>query len=138
MQTGKNNPWDDFVDKAMQQTGPVDPGSEFTDMVMASIQNQKATETITAYKPPISKLSWIVIAALFAGILSWSSVFGLKLEWGWIRILDQSAGIQELLSAIEFPDPGTTTAYSIGICALFICIQVLLMKRRLDRQIQLN
>lgn len=138
MQTGKNNPWDEFVDNAMQQTGPEDPGKEFTEKVLSSMQTQKALETVTAYTPLISKMSWVVIAVMIMGILSWALFSGVNLEWGWMSLPDRGIGIHDVLASIELPDPGITTAYSIGIFALFICIHILLMKRRLDRQIQLN
>ena len=138
MQTGKHNPWDDFVDNAMQQTGPEGPGNEFTEKVLSSMQTQKALETVTAYTPPISKMSWGIIALMILGILAWASFTGVTPEWSWMSLLDRGIGIRDILATIELPDPGTTTAYSIGIFALFICIQILLMKRRLDRQIQLN
>ena len=138
MQTGKNNPWDKFVDSAMQQTGPEDPGKEFTEKVLNSMKTQEALETVTAYTPPISKMTWGFIALMLMGMLTWASFSGVNLEWGWMSVLDRGIGIRDILAAIELPDPGITTGYSIGIFALFICIQILLMKRRLDRQIQLN
>ena len=134
MKKSEDKNWERFVDKAMKEATLETPSPDFTDKVMRSVASQQAQQSTVAYKPLISRGTWIVIALITLGLMGWTLITGTTLELSWFPALNELNG----LSAIKFPKLNYTSLYSLGAFALFVCVQLLIMKRRFNHRFMLH
>jgi hypothetical protein len=127
----------DKLAKKVMQTAPLEkPSLDFTANIMAKV-DVMATNSITVYKPLISKRTWFVIAVLVVGSLSYG-IFGSGLEGlSWFDKVDLSVisnnKITKAISGITF---SKTLVYAIGLCGLVFFIQIPIMKHYLDKRLE--
>ena len=133
---GKN--WDRFIDKAMKEASLESPSADFTDNVMLSMESQRVQKTTIAYKPLISKTTWAVIATIIVGVLGWTVITGTSLELSWIPAWDVNISLGAGWEGLKLPSLNYTALYSLGAFAIFVCVQLLIMKRRFDHRFRLH
>ncbi|MBT8322345.1 MAG: hypothetical protein KJO94_02605 [Eudoraea sp.] len=138
MKKSEDKNWERFVDKAMKEATLESPAADFTDKVMLSIESRQAQQTTVAYQPLISRTTWIVIATITFGLLGWTVVTGTSFELSWIPALNDYFSISTAWEGIKFPSLNYTSLYSLGAFALFVCVQLFVMKRRFDHRFKLH
>ncbi len=138
MKRSEDKNWERFVDKAMKEAGLESPSVDFTDKVMKSLELQQVQKSTVVYKPPISRATWIVIVAITAGLLGWTVITGTSLELNWVPTLNEHISLSTVWEGLTFPSLNYTSLYSLGAFALFVCVQLLIMKRRFDHRFSLN
>jgi hypothetical protein len=127
----------DKLAKKVMQSAPLEkPSLDFTANIMAKV-DAIATNNITVYKPLISKRTWLVIAILVVGSLSYG-VFGSGLEGlSWFDNVDLSIfsnnKITDAISGVKFSQ---TLVYAVGLCGLVFFIQIPMMKHYLDKRLE--
>jgi hypothetical protein len=127
---------DKFAKKVIQSTPLEKPSLDFTANIMAKV-DAIATNSITVYKPLISKRMWFVIAVLVIGSLSYG-IFGSGFEGlSWLDKMDFSVfsnnKITDAISGIKF---SKTLIYAVGLCGLVFFIQIPMMKHYLDKRLE--
>jgi hypothetical protein len=127
----------DKLAKKVMQSAPLEkPSLDFTANIMAKV-DAIVTNNITVYKPLISKRTWLVIAILVVGSLSYG-VFGSGLEGlSWFDKVDLSIfsnnKITDAISGVKF---SKTLIYAVGLCGLVFFIQIPMMKHYLDKRLE--
>lgn len=112
------------------------PSFNFTDSVMSQINTLKSSSAII-YKPLISKVGWgIILVIVLGGILF--GLFDPDIEsLGWLNGVDFSGlpkfEISGLFSGITI---SKTVTYSILLFGLMLSIQILFLKRHLNKQFE--
>jgi len=127
---------DKLAKKVMQTPSLEKPSLDFTANIMAKV-DVMATNSITVYKPLISKRSWLLILILVIGSLSYS-IFGSGLETlGWFDNIDYSMisnnKVTQAISSVTF---SKTLIYAVGFCGLLFFIQIPIMKHYLDKRLE--
>lgn len=138
MKASEDKSWERFIDKAMQEAHPDKVSDAFTERVLATLEAQENAEEVTRYKAPISKLTWVVLGVLLAGVLLWSSIAGTSTQWDWASELSTYFNITDLFQGMALPNLENSSLYSIGFFAVFVLLQVFYMKRLFDRQLGLE
>ena len=138
MKKSEDKNWERFVDKVMKDATLESPSADFTDKVMRSMESQRVQQSTLAYQPLISRTTWIVIATITFGVLGWTLVTGTTFELSWIPALNDYVSISTAWERIKFPSLNYTLLYSLGAFALFVCVQLLIMKRRFDHRFRLH
>ncbi|MBT8321627.1 MAG: hypothetical protein KJO90_08185 [Eudoraea sp.] len=138
MQAGKDKSWERFIDKAMQEAGPEEISSDFTENVLSALEAREDAPVVTRYKAPISKMTWLLLGVVFVGILVWSSFSGTSFQWDWTSRWSAYFDVSGLFGELALPALEYTSLYSIGLFALFMLLQLLFMKRLFDRRLGLE
>lgn len=124
----------DFTKKIVKEASLESPSFNFTDAVMSQIKALEANSA-TIYKPLISKTGWVLITAtIFSTILY--VVFGSDSNGSsWLNSFDLSVlsnfELPNLLSGITIPK---TFTYGIVLFGIMLSIQILFLKRHLNKQ----
>ena len=138
MQASDDKSWKRFIDKAMQEARPDETSKDFTEHVLAALEAQKDATFATRYKAPISRPTWVVLALVFAGLILWTSISGTSTQWEWTAKLSSYIDVTGLFNEVTMPVLGYSSLYSIGFFALFVLLQLVLMKRFFDRRLGLE
>lgn len=138
MQVSDDKSWERFIDKAMQEARPNEVSDDFTERVMAALESREHVSAVTRYKAPISRLTWLVLGVVLAGVLVWSSIAGTSTQWDWASELSSYINFTGLFQGIALPDLNNSLLYSIGLFAVFVLFQVAYMKRFFDRRLGLE
>lgn len=138
MQASDDKSWERFIDKVMQEAEPEKPSDNFTDNVLSALDAIEHAPLVTGYKAPISRITWLLLGVVFAGILVWSSLGSTSFQWGWTSRLSTYLDISSLFGELTLPALEYTSLYSIGLFALFVLLQLFYMKRLFDRRFGLE
>ncbi|MDX1315542.1 MAG: hypothetical protein R3356_08575 [Eudoraea sp.] len=138
MQASDDKSWERFIDKAMQEARPDEISSDFTEKVLVALENKEQASLATRYKAPISRLTWFVLGVVLAGVMIWSAIAGTSTQWDWASKLSTYMNVSDLFEGIALPSLESGALYSIGFFALFVLLQVALMKRFFDRRLGLQ
>ena len=126
---------DKLARKVMQSSSLESPSLDFTANIMAKVKASGISH-ITVYKPLISKSTWLIVAVLIFGGLSYG-IFGDIEGLGWVDKVDLSVisnnKITEAISGITF---SKTAMYAIGLCGLVFFIQIPMMKYYLNKRLE--
>jgi len=126
---------DKLTKKVMQSSSLESPSLDFTANIMANIKASTVSH-ITVYKPLISKRTWLIVAILILGGLSYS-IFGNIEGLGWVDKVDLSIisnnKITEAISGVTF---SKTLMYAVGICGLVFFVQIPMMKYYLNKNLE--
>jgi hypothetical protein len=127
---------DKLAKKVMRSSLLESPSMEFTSNVMTKVKAAAASD-ITAYKPLISRRTWIILLVLFVGCVIYSFLETDLQSLGWMDQLDFSIisknKVTEALSGIAF---SKTLAYAIGFFGLLFFVQIPIMKHYYNRQFE--
>ena len=138
MQASDEKSWERFVDKVMQDAAPESLNDDFTDGVLGALETLQDKAEATTYKAPISRLSWVILGFIVVGVLAWSTLGGIGTEWNWVSWIQGDLSLEAILGSYTLPELEFTSSYSIGILAIFVIFQLLLMKRSFDRKLSLE
>lgn len=124
-----------LVDKTMKKASLESPSFNFTNTVMTQV---KALEnnTITTYKPLISKPMWFTILIITLAIVFYI-VFGMNTaEASWLNFIDLS-----ILTDNKFSDAmsgfkvSNTVMYGVVLFGIMLFIQVPILKHYFDKSL---
>ena len=136
MEQNKDKQLDDFVQKVVKTAGLETPSDQFTQSIMSKIKAQSA---VTHYKPLISKRSWLVLCSIVIFLLAYVFFGNLDLNISWLPSIDAIAmdnmGIIDALSNLRLPD---TLLYGLTGLTLFIYVQIVFLKKHLERRFTIN
>ena len=126
---------DKLAKKVMQSSSLESPSLDFTVNIMAKVKASGISH-VTVYKPLISKRTWIIVAILILGGLSYG-VFGNIEGLGLVDKVDLSVisnnRVTEAISGITF---SKTLMYAIGMCGLVFFVQIPMMKYLLNKRLE--
>ncbi|MEM6718778.1 MAG: hypothetical protein AAF611_05675 [Bacteroidota bacterium] len=128
----ENKKLDQFTKEVIQDAGLSSPTPDFLTNVMAEVSKETATEKV--YKPLISKVGWLIIGSLFilfSFVLTRFSL-GLSILGDWDL---SSLMIEKYKPTIEIPEIPVTYAYCFFFLLIFVVIQVKLIRRQLDKNL---
>jgi hypothetical protein len=139
MEKRRDNEFDDYLKYVVKEVGLETPSVDFTTHVMGKIKLAKNPPMIVGYKPLISKFGW---AILILGVLA---VFALGLFEGNASQNDYFSGPKwDILTDSNLWEKTTdwsisrTVSYGFTFLALFISIQIVLLKRHFDKRFKLH
>lgn len=124
-----------LVDKTMKKSSLESPSFNFTNTVMARV-NALESDTITTYKPLISKPMWLAILVIAITIVLYI-MFGMTTtETGWLSFIDLSVLTDNKLSnAMSGFKVSNTVMYGVVLFGIMLFIQVPLLKHYFDKRI---
>ena len=126
---------DELTKKMMSSTKLESPSSNFTQNLMAKIEQMELEPKV--HKPLISKVAWIFIGVVITGIILYSSFFGLE-SFGLVDNVDYSIiennKVTEALSGLSI---SKTLMYSILLFGVFMLVQMTVLKNYFDKRLQL-
>lgn len=126
---------DDLAKYIFEELGTEAPSNQFVSNVMGAIQAEVANESVSAYKPPITKWGWFMIAAsvigvfvlLFSGTIESSiNVTVPELSFDFINNLN-------VLNAFENIKVSNIFAIGLSMLTLFALFQMFLLKNYFSR-----
>jgi hypothetical protein len=139
METKRDRDFDDYLKNVIQEVGLDSPSVDFTLNVMGKIKLAKNPPIIVSYKPLISKFGWAIFS------LCVLAVFILVFLEGNASQNDYFSGPKwDILTDSNFWEKTTnwhiskTVSYGFTFLALFISIQIVLLKRHFDKRFKLH
>ncbi|TGV00619.1 hypothetical protein [Flavivirga rizhaonensis] len=127
---------DNLAKKVIKETPLESPSFNFTASVMSQV-TELSNNTVTVYKPLISKTGWIVISIVFFALIIYM-LLGMQEEpVSWFGSLDLSVlsdnKITNLFSGFSIPK---TLTYAVVLFGLMFCIQIPLLKSHFNQRLQ--
>ncbi|PIA82246.1 hypothetical protein BFR04_10790 [Gaetbulibacter sp. 4G1] len=120
---------DDFTKKIIKKASLESPSIHFTSEIMSQVKALNKSKVI-AYKPLISKQTWVLIALSFIGLCIYL-IFGTEThQSSWLGSLDFSK-FTNVLSGFTI---SKTLMYAIAFFGLMLCIQIPVLKNHFDKQ----
>ncbi|WP_019670404.1 hypothetical protein [Eudoraea adriatica] len=139
MEQNKDKQLNDFVEKIVKTAGLETPSDQFTQSIMSKIKAQSVKSAVTNYKPLISKRSWLVLCSIAIFLLAYVFFGNSDLNISWLPSIDAIAmdnmGIIDALSNLRLPD---TLLYGLTGLTLFIYVQIVFLKKHLERRFTIN
>jgi len=120
-----------FIEKVIKETSLETPSFDFTSKVMAQVALEQS-KTI-AYKPLISKTTWIALFTGIAAVLAYAFFGGSpenKLDINISAFFSEQ--ISGLIPNLHFSD---VTTYSVLIIAVMALVQIQLLKHYFDKRV---
>jgi len=138
MEENKEKQLDDFIKKIVLENGLEQPSEDFTAAVLSKVALEgKHNETIR-FTPLISNFTWGVLAAIVLGVIAYVSYGKVDTEISWLPTLKLGTIVKynpfDALPSITLSDSFT---YALLALVIFVCIQLFVYKRYLDRQFAL-
>jgi len=136
MKDNKDKHLDKLIDRVMDEMPLESPSMDFTANILSKVNTLSKSE-VTVYKPLISIYLIFIIGMLLFGSLAYV-VFRFPLEeTGWFSSLELGQlpifKIPEVFSSITI---SKTFMYSIVIFAVLLFVQIPLLKKQFDKQLE--
>ena len=127
---------DNLTKKVIKEAPLESPSFNFTASVMSQV-TELSNNSITKYKPLISKTGWIVISIVFLALITYM-FFGIQGESiSWFDSLDLSVlsnnKVTSLFSGFSIPK---TLTYAVVLFGFMLCIQVFFLKNHFNQRLQ--
>lgn len=127
---------DNLTKKVIKETPLESPSFNFTASVMSQV-TELSQDSVTMYKPLISKTGWIVISIVFLALIAYL-LFGIQEESSsWFNTLDFSVWsnnkVTNLLSGLSIPK---TLTYAVVLFGFMFSIQIPLLKNYFNQRLQ--
>ncbi|MBT8183971.1 MAG: hypothetical protein KJN76_03955 [Eudoraea sp.] len=135
METNKERKLEDIIRKSVKEAGLESPSADFTASLLSKIEASAQQASATVYKPLISKAGWAVMSVVVVALIIFALYQKLDIQLAWLEKMNMAT-----LPKIQFTDALPTLAmsniflYSLLIFGVFVVIQMVLLKKRLDRQ----
>lgn len=127
-----------FVDKMMADAPLESPSADFTKNLVQRIDAQQHKE-VYQYKPIVPKQ---VLVLLFIGMVTLTFYFiaqyGLDSDGGWFENLSVEPLFDNVWGWLENYTSSKILMYAVLLFGLLFFVQVLLMKKQLDRNVMLE
>ncbi len=132
----ENKELDNFIRKSIKEVGLEEPSVDFTDSVLSKIDVAKQKDSIQVTKPLFSKTTWFLTIAAVAALFGYVIFNSSNTESTWLA----AAQLNKLTSynlSLNIPELGFSTTFIYGsmTIALFVWIQVLLLKQRQNKRL---
>ncbi|WP_303316140.1 hypothetical protein Q4Q34_12810 [Flavivirga abyssicola] len=127
---------DSLAKKVIKEAPLERPSFNFTVSVMSQV-TELSNNSITVYKPLISKKGWIVISIVFFTLIIYM-LLGIQEEpTSWFDSLDLSVLSNNKLTSLfsGFSMPKSLT-YAVMLFGLMFCIQIPLLKNHFNQKFQ--
>jgi len=136
MKDNIENLLDELSKKVITASNLETPSLGFTANIMSNINVVTKQSESTIYKPLISKKSWFIIAFIFIVICAYLLFGNTSESIGWFNDVDfsfvPSFNMANVLPEISF---SKTVLYAIVVLTLMLFIQIPLLKKHFDNQI---
>lgn len=119
-----------LVDKLMNDDSLASTSSDFTNTIMAKVEQLNQQKTF-AYKPIISKKMWFAIATLIAGFSIYMAFFGNLTKSKWFANVELDFSLN-FLPTLDFSN---TTLYATIIVSLLFLVQIVMLKNHFDKRL---
>lgn len=130
----ENKELDDFIRKSIKEVGLEEPSVDFTDLVLSKVELVNQKERVLITKPLLSKTTWFLILAAVVTIFGYVLLANSTVESTWLAVIQlnklTSFNLSLNMPELSFP---TTFIYGSIAIALFVWIQVFLLKQRLNK-----
>ena len=134
MEKDKKTSMEDWIADGIKQVGLESPSNDFTYQVLSKLPEKEVQAPQIIYRPLITKNGWTLVALTIIAVFT-LSLYGKK---GGINeeqtMLDKAFDFlsYDFFSGIHFSD---TIVMGMVLFAIFACIQMLTLKRFIERQI---
>jgi len=131
----KNKELDDFIRKSIKEVGLETPSIDFTDSILSKIAVANEKNSLLVTKPLLSKTTWFLILAAVAAIFGYVLLGNSTTESVWLTAI-QLNRLTSFNLSLNMPNlaPSATFIYGSIAIALFVWIQVFLLKQKLNRR----
>jgi len=135
MEANNKEKLDGLIRKSVKEAGLESPSVDFTKNLMTKIKVASKQESVTVYKPLISKVGWGILAIIVLALSVFALDQKLDIQLAWLEKMNMGA-LPKVQLLDTLPNFGLSNIffYSILIFAVFAVIQLVLLKQRLDRQ----
>ena len=135
MEENKKDKLDELIRKSVKDIGLESPSADFTKKLLSKIEARTAEQSVTVYKPLISKLGWGLMAFFVVAMSLFALNDKLDIQFAWLEKMNLGA-LPKLQLTDALPDMAISNIflYSILIFAVFAAIQMVFLKHRIDRQ----
>lgn len=127
---------DNLTKKVIKEAHLESPSFNFTASVMSQV-TELSNNSVTEYKPLISKTGWIVISIVFLALITYMILGTQEASISWFDSLDWSVlsnnKLTSLLSGFSIPK---TLTYAVVLFGFMLCIQVLFLKNHFNQRLQ--
>ena len=127
-----NNKLDAMLERLMRDEALESPSDGFTDKVMDKVYALEASSA-TAYKPLISKRTWLLIAMLFLALVVYVILNGNSAESQWLSTIEVPKFELNLFDNFNFQF-SKTLSYGAIFLAVMIGVQMTILKSYFDRR----
>ena len=139
METNRDKEFDVFLKKAVKEAGLESPSDNFTSSLLAKIGEQTVYSTVSRNKPLIPRYVWLVLVLAVSSVFTFVVAEGQGGEIGWFSGLGWNGFVDtDLLSKFQIPNISNTVVYGFVILAIFMGIQVVLLKHHFDKRYAIN
>ncbi|MEP3208787.1 MAG: hypothetical protein ABJN95_06350 [Maribacter sp.] len=131
----ENKELDDFIRKSIKEAGLEKPAVDFTDAVLSKIRVANQNDSLLVAKPLLSKTTWFLTFAAVAAIFGYVLFSDSTTESTWLAAVKLNKLTSFNLS-LNFPELSFSAAFIYGsiAIALFVWLQVFILKQRLDKR----
>ena len=135
MEVNNENELDDLIRKSVKTVGLDSPSADFTKNLISKIEMSSELESITTYKPLISKAGWVIMAVIVLALSVFALDYKLDILLAWLDKMNFGA-LPELHLLEVLPQLAISNIFFYGlfIFAIFALIQMVFLKQRLDKQ----
>jgi hypothetical protein len=130
-----------LIDKIMKDAKPQTPSFDFTNKVMSKV-NALNTNSVTVYKPLISKTGWLIICIILLALTVYIATVADTNSTGILSALDFSAlrnnKIAHIMQGFELPGitVSKTVVYSLFFFGIMVCVQIPLLKHHFNKRLE--
>lgn len=130
-----------LVDKIMKDAKLDSPSFDFTNKVMSKV-NALNSNSVTVYKPLISKTGWLIICIILLALTVYIATVTETNSTGFLSALDFSVlrnnKIVHIMQGFELP--GITLSksliYSLFFLGIMVCVQIPLLKHHFNKRLE--
>lgn len=135
----ENKKLDDFIKASIKDIGLEKPSVDFTELVLSKIEADTQMNAVRVYKPLFSKMAWFVLVTVVASIFGYAIFSSPEVESSWFTLSQIDKLITSNLTAkISVLAVSNTYVYGFLMVTLFLCVHVILLKQRFDKQYRLQ
>ncbi|MFD2823245.1 hypothetical protein ACFS5M_06165 [Lacinutrix iliipiscaria] len=125
-----------LVRKVMQDTELKSPSEDFTSQIMSQIEAIESN-TITTYKPLISKRVWSVIGFAILAISVYLFIITPSNETSWFSHVNfESLTNNSIIHTVSSFKMSKTLMYALVFLSIMICVQIPLLKNHFDKRFE--
>jgi len=132
MKDNIENLLDELSEKIVIASDLETPSLDFTANIMSNINVETKQSESTIYKPLISKKAWLFITLVFILVLAYALSVNTTANISWFTDVNFMPSMSNLFSKLSF---SKTVVYAIVFLTLMLFVQVPLLKKHYDNQI---
>ncbi|MDO5981613.1 hypothetical protein [Flavivirga spongiicola] len=127
---------DNLAKKVMKDTHLERPSFNFTASVMSQV-TELSNNSVTEYKPLISKKGWIVISIIFLALMAYMLLGIQEGSTSWFDALDLSLlSNNKIINLFSGFSVSNTLTYAVVLFGFMLCVQVFYLKNHFNQRLQ--